>query len=56
MLVVCSPPCRLGFAQVYPTEQEALYPPLTYLRAVEMKKETLGGMEVVVATVEPVFP
>ena len=49
-------PGSLSFAQVYPTEQEALYPPLTYLRAVEMKKETLGGMEVVVATVEPVFP
>ena len=43
-------------AQVYPTEKEALYPPLTYLRAVEMKKETLGGQEVVIATVEPVFP
>ena len=46
----------IAFLSVYPTEQEALYPPLTYLRAVEMKKETLGGQEVVVATVEPVFP
>ena len=46
----------ISFLSVYPTEQEALYPPLTYLRAVEMKKETLGGQEVVIATVEPVFP
>ena len=46
----------IAFLSVYPTEQEALYPPLTYLRAVEMKKETLGGQEVVIATVEPVFP
>ena len=79
-------PCSSSFAQVYPTEQEALYPPLTYLRAVKTEKEryeiltkiegilatfgayfgtfegyfgfgcSLGGMETLVATVEPVFP
>ena len=87
-----SHPCSSSFAQVYPTEQEALYPPLTYLRAVKTEKEryeiltelrefwphvgrrvlahscfgtfegyfglgcSLGGMETLVATVEPVFP
>ena len=34
---------------------EALYPPLTFLRSVGMHKEMLGGLEVVVVTVEPVF-
>ena len=41
--------------QVYPGEKEALYPPLTYLRSVKTEKETLGGTEMLVATVEPVF-
>jgi hypothetical protein len=45
----------VSFLSVYPGEKEALYPPLTYLRGVGMNKEVLGGVEVVVATVEPVF-
>ena len=45
----------ISFLSVYPGEKEALYPPLTYLRSVGMQKETVGGLEVVVATVEPVF-
>ena len=45
----------IAFLSVYPNEQEALYPPLTYLRSVKAEKETLGGMEMLVATVEPVF-
>ena len=40
--------------QVY-DEKEALSPPLTYLRSVKTEKETLGGTEMLVATVEPVF-
>ena len=55
MLFVSSAHCRLGFAQVYPHEKEALYPPLTYLRSVKTEKETLGGTDMLVATVEPVF-
>jgi hypothetical protein len=45
----------VSFLSVYPGEQEALYPPLTFLRSVGMHKEMLGGLEVVVVTVEPVF-
>ena len=45
----------VSFLSVYPAEKEALYPPLTYLRSVGMHKEMLGGLEVVVATVEPVI-
>ena len=45
----------IAFLSVYPNEKEALYPPLTYLRSIKTEKETLGGMSVLVATVEPVF-
>ena len=37
------------------TEQEALYPPLTYLRCLEMQMETVCGEQLLVATVEPVM-
>ena len=45
----------IEFLSVYQHEKEALYPPLTYLRSVKTEKETLGGTEMLVATVEPVF-
>ena len=45
----------ISFLSVYPHEKEALYPPLTYLRSVKTEKETLGGTDMLVATVEPVF-
>ena len=45
----------ISFLSVYPAEKEALYPPLTYLRAVKTEKETLGSIAMLVATVEPVF-
>ena len=45
----------IGWLSVYPNEKEALYPPLTYLRSVGAKKEELGGLQMLVATVEPVF-
>ena len=45
----------ISFLSVYPAEKEALYPPLTYLRAVKTEKETLGSIDMLVATVEPVF-
>ena len=43
----------ISFLSVYPSEQEYLYPPLTFLRALEIKMETLSGVELLVATVEP---
>ena len=45
----------IAFLSVFPMEQEFLFPPLTYLRCVEMKGETLCGVNLMVATVEPVF-
>ena len=45
----------IEFLSVYQHEKEALYPPLTYLRPLKTAKEVLGGVEVLVATVEPVF-
>ena len=46
---------NIGWLSVYPNEQEALYPPLTYLRSVKAENESIGGMTILVATVEPVF-
>ena len=43
------------FLSVYPSEQEALYPPLTYLRSVKTETEAVGGKSILVATVQPVF-
>ena len=45
----------ISFLSIYPGEKEALYPPLTYLRPIKMESETLGGVQMLVATVEPVF-
>ena len=45
----------IGWLSVYPNEQEALYPPLTYLRSVGAGHELIGDKSVLVATVEPVF-
>jgi len=45
----------ISFLSVYPDEKEGLFPPLTYLRVVKTQKELLGGLSVLVATVEPVF-
>ena len=46
---------NIEFLSVYPTEREALYPPLTYLRAVSAQNEAFGDTSVLVATVEPNF-
>ena len=43
----------ISFLSVYPSEQEFLYPPLTYLHCVKMERETLCGVQLLVATVEP---
>jgi hypothetical protein len=43
----------ISFLSVYPNEQEFLYPPLTYLHCVKMERETLCGVQLLVATVEP---
>ena len=45
----------ISFLSVYPGEQEALYPPLTYLRSVKTETEDVGGKSMLVATVQPVF-
>ena len=45
----------ISFLSVYPGEQEALYPPLTYLRSVKAETEDVGGKAMLVATVQPVF-
>ena len=45
----------ISFLSVYPDEKESLYPPLTYLRCLEMKMETLSGVQLLVATVEPMM-
>ena len=45
----------ISFLSVYPGEQEALYPPLTYLRSVKAETEDVGGKVMLVATVQPVF-
>jgi hypothetical protein len=43
----------ISFLSVFPQEQEFLFPPLTYLHCVKMEKETLCGVQLLVATVEP---
>ena len=47
----------VSWVAVYPGEQEALYPPLTYLRSVKAETEDVGGkaMAMLVATGQPVF-
>ena len=45
----------IAFLSVFPAEQEILYPPLTYLRCVKMESETLCGVQLLVATVEPIM-
>ena len=45
----------IEFLSVYQHEKEALYPPLTYLRSVKAEKQAVGGLEVLVITVEPVL-
>ena len=46
-------PARLPPLAAFPDEQEFLYPPLTYLHCVKMERETLCGVHLLVATVEP---
>lgn len=45
----------IAFLSVYPAESEYLYPPLTYLRAIGAQQEMVAGVQMLVATVEPVF-
>ena len=46
---------NIEFLSVYPEEKEWLYPPLTYLLKPKAEKETFGGVEMLVVTVEPHF-
>jgi len=44
---------KIDYLSLYPKEEEFLYPPLTYLHCVKMERETLCGVQLLVATVEP---
>ena len=44
----------ISFLSVYPDEKETLFPPLTFVRTINTRRETLGGVDTLVATVEPV--
>eukprot|EP00729_Bicosta_minor_P033135 gene33135-biopygen8881 len=46
----------ISFLSVYPSEKEVLYPPLTYLRPINVSEETIGGKVYKIVEVEPVFP
>jgi hypothetical protein len=46
----------VAFLSVYESEAEVLYPPLTYLRSKGTVNEEIGGVMMLVATVEPIFP
>lgn len=46
----------ISFLSVYPEEKEVLYPPLTYLRPISAQIENIGGVDMLVAHVEPIFP
>ena len=46
----------ISWLSVFPDEKETPYPPLlSYLRPVSMGKESVGGKQMLVATVEPDF-
>jgi hypothetical protein len=46
----------ISFVSVYPEEEEVLYPPLTYLEPIKEGMENIGGREMEVIYVRPVFP
>ena len=46
----------ISFLSVYPSEKEVLYPPLTYMRPINVSEETIGGKVYKIVEVEPVFP
>lgn len=43
----------ISFLSVYPEEKEVLYPPLTYLKPVSVKKQKINGRWFIVAEVTP---
>lgn len=43
----------ISFLSVYPEEKEVLYPPLTYLEPVSVKKQRIKGKWFIVAEVKP---
>ena len=43
----------VSFLSVYPSEQEVLFPPLTYLHFVGESREKFGGQSMTVITCEP---
>lgn len=46
----------ISFLSAYPEEQEALFPPLTYLSVVKLSVEVVNYTRVLVASVRPTFP
>jgi hypothetical protein len=46
---------EVSFLSVYPHEEEALYPPLTFLRSVKTETESFGGKVMMVVTVHPMM-
>ena len=46
---------EVSFLSVYPHEEEALYPPLTFLRSVKTETESFGGKVMMVVTVQPMM-
>lgn len=45
----------ISFLSVYPEEKEVLYPPLTYLKPMKVKKQSIKGKWFIVAEVEPMM-
>ena len=43
----------ISFLSVYPEEKEVLYPPLTYLQQISVKRHTIRGKRVVIVEVKP---
>ena len=45
----------IAFLSVYPEEKEVLYPPLTYLQPVSVKRKRVGSRVMVVVEVKPIL-
>lgn len=54
-MLISNPDRVFAFLSVYPEEKEVLYPPLTYLKPMKVKKQSIKGKWVIVAEVEHVY-
>lgn len=48
-MLISNPDRVFAFLSVYPEEKEVLYPPLTYLKPMKVKKQSIKGKWVIVA-------